>query len=169
MCGAQKKKFKRAKLEKAQKASIKEHNSTNKFLNLPRELRQNILHLTYNEETTRGLSQAMRYAGQCGRFAPLHDKLRQHALNKARNDPTQSRLLFEGLSVKEKIRSPCPRCFSWYVGEVTRYEKKLADWVDWVHALKLVHPGLVADVDFVAGKWREEFRHTLLTEKHFRK
>lgn len=102
----------------------------------------------------------MRDIGQCSRFAPLPDKVYQYALSKARNDSAKARLLFDELN---NIKPALCRCFNEYVREVGKDEKKLADWV---LALKLIHPGLIEDADFVAGKWREEVLHTLFTEKH---
>ncbi|KAE9991161.1 hypothetical protein EG327_000343 [Venturia inaequalis] len=152
LCGAQKKKLKKAKLEKARHALS--------LFNLPRELLQNILHLTYNEEATRGLSQDMKDEYQCRFFAPLTDQLRRFALSKAQDALKERDLILE--DARKKWPRTCEVCLYTYIWLIKRDKGKLTDWLI---VLKLIHPGLLDDAKFVAEKLAKEFWHTLRTEQ----
>ncbi|TID21982.1 hypothetical protein E2P81_ATG11097 [Venturia nashicola] len=155
-CGAQKKKLKRAKLEKAR---LEKARNAPSLLKLPRELRQNILLLTYNKEATRGLSTDMEEYCQWHYFTPLTDQLRQFALSKARDDLNECNLIFQ--DAREKRPHTCQFCFHAYIRLIGRDEKKLADWA---LVLKLIHPSLLDDAKFAAGKLAMEFWKTLRME-----
>ncbi|QDS71737.1 hypothetical protein FKW77_008837 [Venturia effusa] len=148
LCGAQKKKLKRMKLEKAR-------NRPN-LLTLPAEVRQHILHLTYHNDATRGIVEDVLNKNLCSRFKPLVDEVRRIGLSEVRHD------LGHIFANKNRLRC-CYHCCIAYVRIVEQEQMKLADWVS---VLKRIHPSLIDDAIFVAGELAEELEHTLQNEDY---